>query len=89
MYVICGDRHWQYVSVDPKTGVREYACGPSSDAHAGGFNESLRTEMHRYLQIKGGFLLVVVERTEEKPTITFRHYGTDGTIHHEDRLPAQ
>jgi alkaline phosphatase D len=89
MYVICGDRHWQYVSVDPKTGVREYACGPSSDAHAGGFNESLRTEMHRYLRIKGGFLLVTVERAEEKPTITFRHYGTDGRIYHEDRLAAQ
>ncbi|MCL5282964.1 MAG: alkaline phosphatase D family protein [Planctomycetes bacterium] len=89
MYVICGDRHWQYVSVDPKTGVREYACGPSSDAHAGGFNESLRTDMHRYLRIKGGFLLVTVERTEGKPAITFRHYGTDGTIYHEDRLAAQ
>jgi alkaline phosphatase D len=89
MYVICGDRHWQYVSVDPKTGVREYACGPSSDAHAGGFNESLRTAMHRYLRIKGGFLLVTVERAEGKPTITFRHYGTDGTIYHEDNLAAQ
>jgi len=42
MYVITGDRHWQYVSVDPQTGVREYACGPSSDAHAGGFSESLK-----------------------------------------------
>jgi alkaline phosphatase D len=73
MYVICGDRHWQYVSVDPKTGVREYACGPSSDAHAGGFNESLRTDMHRYLRIKGGFLLVTVARTDGRPAITFRH----------------
>ena len=89
MYVICGDRHWQYVSVDPATGVREYACGPSSDAHAGGFNESLRTEMHRYLRIKGGFLLVTVEHTGGKPTITFRHYGTDGTIYHEDHLPLR
>ncbi len=89
MYVICGDRHWQYVSVDPKTGVREYACGPSSDAHAGGFNESLKTDMHRYLRIKGGFLLVAAERADGKPTITFRHYGTDGTIYHEDRLSLQ
>jgi alkaline phosphatase D len=89
MYVICGDRHWQYVSVDPATGVREYACGPSSDAHAGGFNESLRTEMHRYLRIKGGFLLVTVERTGGKPAITFRHYGTDGTVYHEDCLPLR
>jgi len=89
MYVICGDRHWQYVSVDPKTGVREYACGPSSDTHAGGFSESLRTDMHRYLRIKGGFLLVVVERANGEPAITFRHYGTDGKIYHEDRLMSQ
>jgi alkaline phosphatase D len=89
MYVICGDRHWQYASVDPRTGVREYACGPSSDSHAGGFNESLRTEMHRYLRIEGGFLQVVVERAEDKPAITFRHYGTDGKVRHEDRHTAQ
>ncbi len=89
MYVLCGDRHWQYVSVDPQTGVREYACGPSSDAHAGGFNESLKTDMHRYLRIRGGFLLVTVERADGKPAITFRHYGADGTIHHEDRRAAQ
>ena len=86
MYVICGDRHWQYVSVDVKTRVREYACGPSSDAHAGGFDESLRTPMHQYLRIKGGFLMVTVERTNGEPAITFRHYGTDGKIHHEDRI---
>jgi len=26
MYVLCGDRHWQYVSVDPKTGVNGWPC---------------------------------------------------------------
>jgi alkaline phosphatase D len=89
MYTINGDRHWQYVSVDPQTGVREYGCGPSSDSHAGGFKESQRTEMHRYLRIAGGFLLVTVERDQGRPMIIFRHYGTDGKIYHEDRLPAQ
>ncbi len=34
MYVICGDRHWQYVSEHPQTGVREYSCGPTTDKHA-------------------------------------------------------
>jgi alkaline phosphatase D len=89
MYVVCGDRHWQYASVDPATGVREFSTGPSSDIHAGGFSESLRTSVHRYLRIKGGFLAVTVERAEGRPTITFRHYGTDGKIYHEERLPAQ
>ncbi len=84
MFIICGDRHWQYVSVDEKTGVKEYSCGPTTDLHAGGFNEKLRTKMHKYLKIKGGFLSVTVERKNGKPEITFRHYGTDGSIYNED-----
>jgi alkaline phosphatase D len=89
MYVVCGDRHWQYVSSDPNTGVREYACGPSSDAHADGFSESMRTPMHEYLRIKGGFLMILVERKNDTPAITFRHYGTDGSIYHEDTRTAK
>lgn len=89
MYVICGDRHWQYASVDPATGVREFSTGPSSDAHAGGFSEPLRTPRHRYLRIKGGFLAVAVEHTAGKPAITFRHYGTDDRIYHEEKFAAE
>lgn len=40
-YVICGDRHWQYVSVHPDAGVWEFSCGPGADQHAGG---SLKTD---------------------------------------------
>jgi alkaline phosphatase D len=89
MFVICGDRHWQYASVDPATGVREFSTGPSSDQHAEGFSESLRQPMHRYLRIKGGFLAVTVERTADQPTITFQQYGVDGKIYHEEKLQAQ
>jgi alkaline phosphatase D len=88
MFVICGDRHWQYVSVDSVTGVREYSCGPTSDAHAGGFREENRTARHRYLKIKGGFLFVEVDRVNGVPTITFRHYGVDGSIYNEDIFSA-
>jgi alkaline phosphatase D len=84
MFVICGDRHWQYISVDEKTGVKEYSCGPTTDIHAGGFSEKLRSVMHSYLNIKGGFLSVIVERKNGKPKLTFRHYGTDGSIYNED-----
>ncbi|MFP6672688.1 MAG: alkaline phosphatase D family protein, partial [Pirellulaceae bacterium] len=35
-YVCCGDRHWQYMSIDPKTRLREFSCGPASNEHAGG-----------------------------------------------------
>ena len=85
MFVICGDRHWQYVSVDPKSGVREYSCGPTTDKHAGGFSEKNRSDMHKYLKIRGGFLSVTAERIDGKPTATFRHHAVDGSVANEDR----
>ncbi|MBM3853876.1 MAG: hypothetical protein FJ399_12080 [Verrucomicrobia bacterium] len=88
MVVINGDRHWQYASVDAATGLREYGCGSTSDAHAGGYNESDRTPMHRYLKIVGGFLAVTVERVNGRARAVFRHYGTNGEINHEDVLIA-
>ena len=83
-YVICGDRHWQYVSVDPKTGVREYSCGPTSDEHAGGFKKEDKSPMHRYLKIKGGFLSVEVDRDNGSPQLIVRHHGVDGRVTNKD-----
>jgi len=89
MYIICGDRHWQYISVDAKTGVREYSCGPASNEHAGGWSNDEKLPEHRYLNVIGGFLAVIVDRSEDKPTLTFRHYSVEGDILNEDRLAAQ
>ncbi|MBC8216964.1 MAG: alkaline phosphatase D family protein [Planctomycetes bacterium] len=89
MYVICGDRHWQYVSVDKATGVREYSCGPASDKHAGGWTNDQRYPEHRYLKVTGGFLAVTVDRSQGKPAVTFRHHSVDGDILNEDRFTAQ
>jgi alkaline phosphatase D len=89
MYVVTGDRHWQYVSEDSKTGLREFSCGPASDIHAGGFRMDQRQPEHRYLNIVGGFLAGTVERVDGKPVLTFRHYSVDGRILNEDRLPAK
>ena len=89
MYVICGDRHWQYVSVHAKTGVREYSCGPASNEHAGGWSNDKRYPEHQYLNVTGGFLAVVVDRPQGKPTLAFRHYSVDGEILNEDRFKAK
>jgi alkaline phosphatase D len=80
-FTICGDRHWQYVSNDPQTGLQEFSCGPATDQHAGGFSEEDRNAMHQYLNIKGGFLSVEVDRLDNTPTIFFRHHGVDGDIY--------
>jgi alkaline phosphatase D len=88
MIVLCGDRHWQYVSVDPTSGLREYCCGPSSDAHASGFSEAERTAAHRYLKIAGGFLSVEIERFDGRPRAVLRHHAVNGEINYEDILSA-
>lgn len=86
MIVICGDRHWQYATVDPETGLREFCSGPTSDKHAGGFRQDLREPMHRYLNIIGGFLSGTVKRQDGSPTLILRHYNVAGEIVYEDVL---
>jgi len=89
MVVICGDRHWQYVSEDPKTGVREYSCGATTDRHAGGYSEEDRSEMHRYLKVRGGFLSVRVERKDGAPQMILTHHGVDGSVFNREVLEAK
>ncbi|HEY5624279.1 MAG TPA: alkaline phosphatase D family protein, partial [Gammaproteobacteria bacterium] len=90
MVVICGDRHWQYVSVDDETGLWEFATGAASDAHAGAWssNDDIRPE-HRYLQIIGGFLSVTVDRVGDVPTLTVRNHHVDGELFHEEVLTVE
>jgi len=89
MVVVCGDRHWQYVSRDPDTGVLEFSCGPGSHAHAGGWkNENVLPE-HLYLNVCGGFLEGEVRREGGTPILTFRHYAPKGKLLHEHVLSAK
>jgi len=60
-YVICGDRHWQYCSEDPDTGVVELGCGPINDEHNFGGDPGRNPDMHRYFSPKGGFLTITIE----------------------------
>jgi len=82
VFVINGDRHWQYVSVDTITGLREFSQGPVSDFHAQGWKqEDVRPE-HKFLRVKGGFLAVKVYRQKEIAVIEFIHYDVDGNMVH-------
>jgi len=88
-YVICGDRHWQYVSREKEGGVTEFSCGPGSDSHAEGFSMKNRSPQHRFLRIKGGFLSVDVDRADGKPRISFRHHDVRGAVVHEEIFSRQ
>jgi alkaline phosphatase D len=75
------------MSIDPRTGTREYSCGPASDKHAGGWQQDdYRKEFHRYLNVTGGFLSATVERKEGTPTLVFRYHDSDGTVNFSDTL---
>lgn len=82
LFVVCGDRHWQYHSVHPETGLHEFGCGPASDQHASG-SPGFTPSYHRFHREKGGFLTVAVGRPAEKSTITFRHHDVKGKVVHE------
>ncbi|MCB1122348.1 MAG: alkaline phosphatase D family protein [Verrucomicrobiae bacterium] len=72
-YVICGDRHWQYLSQDPKTGLLELGCGPINDEHNYGGDPGKVPEYHKYFSNKGGFLGITVENGKA----TAQWFGTD------------
>ena len=84
MYYVCGDRHWQYISQHPATGMIEYAAGGSTDKHAI-FMANDDTSMHLYYgPDKGGYLSVTIDREEGVPTARFRHHGVMGELFNED-----
>lgn len=81
LIVINGDRHWQYHSVDPVSGLREFGCGPSSDVHAGGYSPQPGDEtVQKFFRLKGGFLTVAVERGASGPMMRVRHHDVAGAV---------
>ncbi len=80
--VIVGDRHWQYHSVHPETGLDEFSVGPASDAHAGG-TPGEDPEYHRFHRIGGGFLSVDVDWVGDRPRIVLLHRDVSGRVVYE------
>jgi alkaline phosphatase D len=89
VFVINGDRHWQYVSVDPETGLWEFSQGPVSDFHAQGWSENDIRPKHRFLRVKGGFLGVKVYRLDGEVVIEFLHYDVDGNVVNKEKMNTQ
>jgi len=83
-FVINGDRHWQYHSVDPVTGLNEFGCGPASDAHAQGWNPKDKRPEQRFLRVKGGFASITIAGKEA----TFTHHDVEGTTTYSTEIIA-
>lgn len=81
-FVACGDRHWQYHSIHPATGVQEFSSGPASDQHAGG-TPGLTDDYHQFHRVEGGFLSVNTKQEGDQSTIIFRLHAVDGAVVYE------
>ena len=101
-YILSGDRHWQYVSMDPRTGVREFGCGPAADASVLK-GPGLDPNYHLFYRPGGGFLSAGVRKGTKRvladpqrivvedgaPILTLRLHDTDGRVVYEFRDAAR
>jgi alkaline phosphatase/alkaline phosphatase D len=86
-YVICGDRHWQYYSIDP-SGVEEFSTGAIIDENSrmgrapgdpfGNDPKSLIKQPYTSKEPSGGFLKVTVRPGPANPTAFFGFYDEHG-----------
>jgi alkaline phosphatase D len=76
--VFCGDRHWQYASVDPENKVWEFGCGPGSEKHQLGWKAGDVRPSHKFLRVEGGFLSGQLTHNGPVPTLTIRHHKVTG-----------
>ncbi len=88
-FLMCGDRHWQYHSIDP-TGAQEFSCGAFNDENSrmgrkpgnkGSTDpEGLVTQLFTSPKPTGGFITIDVEPGEDdaKADIRFDYYDDLG-----------
>jgi len=79
LFVCNGDRHWQYHSVDPETGLQEFSVGAASDEHAGGSPKRDET-IQPFHRVKGGFLTVHVFQENDQPRLEMRFHDVHGKV---------
>ncbi len=89
-YIICGDRHWQYHSIDP-SGFEEFSTGALVDGNSrlgrlpGDPNstdpDALIDQPYTQSEPSGGFLHVTIT-PGERPTATMRFHDERGVLLH-------
>jgi len=79
--LVNGDRHWQYHSADPETGLHEFGCGPASDGHATSPSEGEDRRYHKFLRVKGGFLAISVDPRADNSLVCEHRDVRGGVVH--------
>ncbi len=77
LILMCGDRHWQYHSIDRRDGreVHEFSCGPTCDEHVQDVPPPYEGVERPYAASRGGFLAV-----DYRPdrSLSFAFFSVDG-----------
>jgi len=71
--LMCGDRHWQYHSLDRRNGrsTHEFSCGPTSDEHTQAVPPLYEGVERPYAASRGGFLSVRYRPDDRSLTMQF------------------
>lgn len=80
-FILCGDRHWQYHSVHPETGIREFSVGAASNEHAGG-SPGEDPSYHKFHRVKGGFVSVTLQAKDDQSQVIVQHRDIHGEVVH-------
>ena len=79
--LMCGDRHWQYHSIDRRRGreIHEFGCGPTSDDHIQDVPPPYEGVDRTYGASRGGFMRISYR---DDRSLTFEHFSMDGAPLH-------
>ena len=80
----CGDRHWQYHSID-KRGTHEFSCGPTCDQHTQNVPPTYDGITRPYGERKGGFLQG--EYDPASRALSFKFFNARGKQLYKTSLP--
>ncbi len=76
--LMCGDRHWQYHSIDKRGGrsTHEFSCGPTSDDHTQPVPPIYEGVERPYSASRGGFMSV--RYAPENQSLSFTFHSMEG-----------
>ena len=89
MIILCGDRHWQYASVDDESNLWEFGCGPGSEKHGLGWKKGDERPEHQFLRVAGGFLSGRLTYDQDDAKLTLRHHKVTGEQVSEFAFPQE
>lgn len=89
LYLICGDKHYQMMYVNPRWKVAEFCGGAATDAHATNDAKWQRIidysgpDQGVFIRRAGGFLSVAATTEGSEPALIFRFHDVHGEVEFE------